>query len=504
MTKVQINDNIKDGYSLKEVFDSKIGYTYDDLIILPGYIDFSSDEIDLTSHLTKRIQLKVPFVSSPMDTVTESSLAIQLSLQGGIGIIHCNCSIEKQIEEVRKVKRYNNGFIDNPIVLGENQILADIHKAYNEYNYSSFPITKDGKLGSKIVGIINRKDIDFVTNMEIKISQVMNTDFVVSSNKIELSEVNEIFKTCNQSLLPIVSEGNILCSVVCRRDLRNIIEYPLASKNKKTKQLLVGAAISTHSDFKDRSTKLIEAGVDVIVVDSAQGSSSYQLNVIKWLKENYPDIDVIGGNIVSQRQAKILIEAGVDGIRVGMGIGSICTTQKVCGVGRAQATAVYKISCIASKYGVPIIADGGISSMGHIVKSLCLGANCVMMGSLFAGADEAPGDYIYKNGIRIKKYRGMGSLEAFTQSQSSSARYLSKDSDVRIAQGVSGYVASKGSIKRYVPYLVKGVKLGLQDIGVKNIKSIKKLVDEEKILFELRSFAAMKEGNVHDLLGYEE
>tara|TARA_Y100001970_G_scaffold206712_1_gene251737 strand:- start:4136 stop:5623 length:1488 start_codon:yes stop_codon:yes gene_type:complete len=490
-----------DGCNLKELFNSKIGYTYDDIIILPNFINFSSNDVDLTSQLTKNISLKTPFVSSPMDTVTESELAIHMALQGGIGIIHCNCSIEKQVSEVRKVKRFNNGFIDDPIILSPNNTLADIHNTYNKYNYSSFPITENGKLGSKIVGIINRKDIDFVKDLDIQISTMMERVFVTGSEKTELTSANNLFKKHNQSLLPIVNENNELLSIVCRKDLRNIVEYPLASKNTNTKQLLVGAAITTHADFKERASKLIQSGVDVLVIDSAQGCSIYQLNVIKWLKTNYPQIDIIGGNVVSQKQARILLEAGVDSLRVGMGIGSICTTQKVCGVGRAQGTAVYKVSQLASEYGVPIIADGGISSMGHIVKAFALGASCVMMGSMFAGTDEAPGEYIYKNNMRLKKYRGMGSLEAFSESNSSIARYLNTtQSNIRVAQGVSGYVSSKGSIKKYVPYLVKGVKIGLQDIGIQYLKDIREKSNNGELRFELRSIAAMREGNIHDLI----
>ncbi|MAF14088.1 MAG: IMP dehydrogenase [Parcubacteria group bacterium] len=494
-------------HTLSDIFNGCIGYTYDDIILLPGYIGFSSKDVDLTSPLTKNIRLKVPLVSSPMDTVTESKMAIQMALQGGIGIVHCNCSIDQQVDEIKKVKRFNNGFIYNPIVLSPSDTIADIHKAYNQYHYSSFPITEDGKVGSKLIGIIDQSSIDFINDTTLPLSNIMVISFATANHTVKLHIANDILKrNPQQSLLPIVNDNHELHAILCRKDLRNIRTYPLASKNWKTKQLLVGAAISTHQDARERATRLVKGGVDVIVVDSAQGCSFYQLEVIQWLKHKFPDIDVIGGNVVTQKQAQYLIDAGVDGLRVGMGIGSICTTQSVCGVGRAQGTAVYRVAQLASAYGIPVIADGGITSIGHIVKALAIGASTVMMGSMFAGTDEAPGNYILKNGARLKKYRGMGSLEAFKASESAMARYLPSlskspphSSDVQIAQGVSGYVASKGSLQDYMPYLRKGLQIGLQDIGVQCCQDLKHLTDTGEVCFELRSMAAMREGDVHHL-----
>ncbi len=490
-----------DGIDANTLFNNITGYTYNDLILLPGYIDFCVDDILLKTKLTKNISLNSPIISSPMDTVTEHKMAINMALQGGIGIIHCNNTIEEQVEQVKKVKRYNNGFINNPIVLSKNNTVLDAKDAHEKYGFSGYPITENGRINSRLVGLITNRDIDWITDMNTKLVDVMTTKLITARRGCSLKEAYDILIKKKISRLPIVNENYELVSLISRKDLINNYEFPLASKSSNTKQLLVGAAISTHNRDKKRVDDLAEVGVDLFVIDSAQGSSIYQIDMITYIKSSYPNIDVIGGNVVTTQQAKILINAGVDGLRVGMGIGSICTTQEVCGVGRPQASAIYNVAKYACRYNIPIIADGGISNIGHIIKALSLGASTVMMGSMLAGTDESPGEYIYKNGIRVKKYRGMGSIEAMKKK--SGERYMYTDKNIKVAQGVSGLVVGKGSIKKYIPYILQGIKHGFQDIGCKSISDIHKNMYGNKIRYEIRSIPAQKEGDIHHLYSYE-
>ena len=485
--------------SSERIFNTVNGYTYDDICICPGYINFSVDDVKLNSKLTNKITLNIPIVSSPMDTVTLSEMCIGLALNGGLGIIHCNNSIEEQVEEVKKVKRFNNGFIDNPITFSPNNTIQDLIniKKKNNYSFSSFPICEDG-LGSKLLGTISRRDTDFVDDLNTKLGDLMVSDNIVGVNCKSLTEANEILKKYKVNLLPIVDDDYNLISLVCRKDLRNKLDYPNAIKNDK-KQLMVGCAISTRN-YKERVEKLIEADVDILLIDSAQGNSIYQLECLKWIKNNF-DIDVIAGNVVTEKQAKNLIEAGCDCLRVGMGVGSICTTQSVLACGRAQASAVYNV---AKSSNVPIIADGGIRGSGDIIKALSLGANIVMCGSLLAGCDESAGSFIYRNGVKIKKYRGMGSLDAMNKKNSSSKdRYLDNN-DIFIPQGVTGFIDSKGSLNEFIPFLMKSVKLGLQDIGCIDIETLHKDNKEGKILYEIRTANSFRESQVHSLLSYNE
>ena len=499
--KTKINYNcMSNSKNIDQLFNIPYSYAYDDIIFLPDFIDFTMDNISLETNITKNIKIKIPLVSSPMDTVTESSMAIKMALLGGLGIIHCNNTVLEQAEEVRKVKRFNNGFITNPIVFNKEDTIQDVINVKETLNFSGFPITEDGKIGSRLCGLVCNRDIDFISDKTTKLKDIMTTDLVCGDEGITLEEATNILLKNKKSRLPIINKDKQLVSLVCRKDIINNKQYPLASKDKK-KQLLVGAAVSTSKGFEKRVDALVEAGVDILVVDSSQGNSIFQINTIKYIKDNYKNIDVIGGNVVTKEQCINLLYTGIDAIRVGMGIGSICTTQSVCGVGRGQASAVYHVAKYSNDFNIPVIADGGISNSGHIIKALALGASTVMMGSLLAGTDESPGDYFYKDGIRLKKYRGMGSLAALKNDKCD--RYLIDNSAIKVAQGVSGEVVGKGSLDKHLSYLLKGVKHGLQNLGSENIETLKKKVRTNIIGTEIRTPNAQAEGNVHNLYSYQ-
>ena len=489
-----------DGFSASEIFNDKIGYTYDDFIILPHFIYTDLNSITLDTKLTRNITLKRPLVSSPMDTVTESKMAIGLALQGGIGIIHCNNTIAEQVEEVRKVKRFNNGFIYDPIVFSPDNTVSDIINAKRQYGFNGYPITIDGKLGSKLVGIVSKKDLDLEDEDTLIKTVMTSREKMICGyeNECDLNKAHGILKKQKISKLPIVDENDNLIALICRKDLIMKTKYPFASYNKEGTSLLVGAAVSTHNRDEIRVDKLIEIGIDVIVIDAAQGCSKYQISMIDYIKNKSSNVDVICGNVVTKDQASILIINGADALRVGMGSGSICTTQNVCGVGRPQATAIYQVANYCKSKGVPVIADGGIRATGDIIKALSIGASTVMLGSMLAGTDEAPGEYIYDvNGSRLKKYRGMGSLEAINKG--SGDRYLI-DSNIKIAQGVSGRVSAKGALNNYIPKLIQSIKHGIQDIGYNSIIDLRNHL--ENVQLQLRTVQGQKEGNVHDLYDY--
>eukprot|EP00403_Amphidinium_massartii_P024628 CAMPEP_0178404698 /NCGR_PEP_ID=MMETSP0689_2-20121128/18020_1 /TAXON_ID=160604 /ORGANISM="Amphidinium massartii, Strain CS-259" /LENGTH=526 /DNA_ID=CAMNT_0020025695 /DNA_START=35 /DNA_END=1615 /DNA_ORIENTATION=- len=502
-------DDLVDGHSAADIFNtqgpnaSRTGYTYDDLILLPGQIDFGLHDVQLTSRFSKTITLRTPVVSSPMDTVTESRMAIAMALQGGLGIIHTNLSIDDQVKEVTKVKKYKSGFIVDPVCIRPDMLLSDLDMLRAQCGFTGFPVTEDGAMGSTLLGLVTKRDTDFVPNRSsVTVEQVMTPakDLITAGEGVELVAANATLKESKKGKLPIVTKDGKITAIIARKDLTKNAEFPLATKDEQ-KRLRVAAAIGTRPQDKDRVKLLHAAGVDAIVIDSSQGDSTFQHDMIKWIKQEFPELQVIAGNVVTKRQAKHLIDCGADGLRVGMGIGSICTTQEVCACGRAQASAVYNVAKLASKYDVPIIADGGISSPGHVVKALCIGAGVAMCGSMLAGTEESPGDYFYQNGVRLKRYRGMGSVEAMKKG--SDDRYFGTMSQLKVAQGVSGSVQDKGSIHNYLPYLAQGLKHGLQDLGVSSVADLPQKLHGGELRFELRSAAAQREGGVHGLHSFE-
>jgi IMP dehydrogenase len=479
-----------------------IGSAYDDFIVLPGHIDFAVHEVSLATQLTRKLALRAPIVSSPMDTVTESDMAIHMALLGGIGILHSNNTVEEQAAQVRKVKRFENGFITDPICLSADHTVADVLAIRARHGFSSIPITQDGKPGSRLIGLVTNRDLDLEPDPRRRLGELMSKDLLWARQGVTLDEANEVLRRSKKGKLPIVDAEGRLVALVTRRDLLKNRQFPDASKDRLTKRLKVGAAVSTREEDKERIGALAEAGVDVIVLDSAQGDSIYQHQMLRWIKKHHPSVEVIGGNVVTTRQARALIDCGADGLRVGMGPGSICITQETMAVGRAQATAVFHVAAAADEVGVPVIADGGCRTIGDIAKALACGGSTAMLGSMLAGTKEAPGEYFYEDGVRVKRYRGMASLEAMEKG--GGKRYFADREKIRVAQGVSGTVVDKGSLLDYLPYILQGLRHSLQDMGCRDLATLHEHLRQGELRFEKRTPAAQREGGVHGLKSYTE
>lgn len=493
-----------DGFTGEALFSQGFCYTYDDVIFHPGFIDFAADQVDLSTRVSKNISIRTPLVSSPMDTVTESEMAIAMAEVGGMGFLHYNMSLEEQINHAKIVKSHNAGYVSNPAILSPNSTISDLDELRSSRGFTSACITESGLSRAPLLGLVTTRDVDLIRDRSTPLSEVMTatSDLVLGFSAKSLKENESILIESKRGKLPIVDENGCLIGLLTRVNVKEYLNRPpsgLPSLDTSGK-LLCGAAIGTRDTDRIRAQSLADTGVNAIILDSSQGDSIYQLEMIKFLKNNVPSVDIIAGNVVTQHQARRLLEAGADGLRVGMGSGSICTTQEVCAVGRGQATAVYKVDQIAKQFDVPIIADGGIQNSGHIVKALTLGGSVAMCGSMFSGSTEAPGHYFYQDGVRVKKYRGMGSLDAMKKG--SDSRYLSETGHLKIAQGVSGTVRDKGSVRTMIPYLIHGVKQGFQDLGVDSVGKAHAALSAGTMTMEVRSGAAQQEGGIHDMHSY--
>ncbi len=464
------------------------GITFDDVLLIPGYSQVIPNQVDLSTWLTKKIKLNIPMMSAGMDTVTEHRMAIAMARQGGIGIIHKNMSIEAQAEEVDKVKRSENGVITNPFSLTAEHTLADADALMGKFRISGVPITE----GKKLVGIITNRDLKFETDMTKKIKESMTSENLVTAREgITLEEAKQILARERKEKLPIVDENYNLVGLITIKDIEKAIKYPLAAKDAQGR-LLCGAGVGITANVLDRVKALVEAKVDVIVLDSAHGHSENVIRCVKMIREAYPDLDIIAGNVATGEAARALIEAGASAIKVGIGPGSICTTRIVAGIGVPQISAVMDCYAVAKEYGVPIIADGGIKYSGDITKAIAAGANVCMMGSMFAGCDESPGEFELFQGRKYKVYRGMGSIAAMENG--SKDRYFQADAKKLVPEGVEGRVAYKGTVEDTVFQLLGGLRSGMGYCGTPTIEELK-----EKGKFVKISAASLKESHPHDI-----
>lgn len=464
------------------------GITFDDVLLVPQYSEVTPNMIDLTTHLTKKIQLNIPMMSAGMDTVTEHRMAIAIARQGGIGIIHKNMSIEAQAEEVDKVKRSEYGVITDPFYLSPEHTLEDANALMAKFRISGVPITE----GRKLVGIITNRDLKFEEDFSRKIREVMTSKNLVTAKEgVTLAEAKKILAKARVEKLPIVDDDFNLKGLITIKDIEKQIKYPLSAKDEQGR-LLCGAAVGITKNVMDRVTALVNAKVDCIVIDSAHGHSKNIITTLKEIKAAYPDLQVIVGNVATGEATKALIEAGADAVKIGIGPGSICTTRVVAGIGVPQVSAVMDCYEAAKPYGVPIIADGGIKYSGDMTKALAAGASVCMMGSMFAGCDEAPGEFELYQGRKYKVYRGMGSIAAMENG--SKDRYFQTEAKKLVPEGVEGRVAYKGTVEDTVFQLMGGLRSGMGYCGTRTIEELK-----ENGRFVKISAASLKESHPHDI-----
>ena len=464
------------------------GITFDDVLLVPGYSQVVPNQVDVSTQLTASIRLNIPLMSAGMDTVTEHRMAIAMARQGGIGIIHKNMSIEAQAEEVDMVKRSENGVITDPFSLTAEHTLADADALMHKFHISGVPITE----GKKLVGIITNRDLKFVEDMTLLIRDRMTSEGLITAREgITLEEAKKILSEARKEKLPIVDEQGNLKGLITIKDIEKQIKYPDSAKDSQGR-LLCGAAVGITANLLDRVEALVEAQVDAIVLDSAHGHSENVMRAVRMVKDAYPDLQVIAGNVATEKGTRDLIEAGVDAVKVGIGPGSICTTRIVAGIGVPQITAVMDCARGAAGTDVPIIADGGIKYSGDITKALAAGAGVCMMGSIFAGCDESPGEFELYQGRKYKVYRGMGSLAAMENG--SKDRYFQENAKKLVPEGVEGRVAYKGLVADEVFQLVGGIRAGMGYCGAANIDEL-----HSKGSFIKISAASLKESHPHDI-----
>jgi IMP dehydrogenase len=467
-----------------------VGLTFDDVLLIPAESAVLPRDIDVSTRLTERIKLNIPLVSAAMDTVTESKTAIAMAQEGGIGIVHRNLSVAAQASEVEKVKKFESGMISEPITVAPDQKISDAQEIMKLYGISGLPVTKNGRL----VGILTNRDLRFEKRLERSVSEVMTKDHLVTVRPgVGLDEAKELLHQHRIEKLLVVDDEFRLKGLITVKDIEKKIQYPNACKDERGR-LRVGAAVGV-ADWEERVESLVRAGVDLIAVDTAHGHSKNVIDVVGSIRRRYPDLDLSGGNVATDEGTTALIQAGVNVVKVGVGPGSICTTRIVSGVGVPQITAIGSCAKAAARHNVPIIADGGIKYSGDITKALAAGANSVMIGSLFAGTEESPGEMILYQGRTYKSYRGMGSLGAM--GQGSRDRYGQadvKDSNKLVPEGIEGQVPYKGSLSFNIHQLVGGLRAGMGYLGAKDIQAL-----YAKAKFMQITAAALKEGHVHDV-----
>ncbi len=466
----------------------KQAYTFDDVLLVPNKSEVLPREVSLKTKLTKKITLNIPLLSAGMDTVTESKMAIAIAREGGIGIIHKNMTIAEQAKEVDRVKRQENGVITDPIFLSPEQTLQDAENLMAQYRISGVPITVDGKL----VGILTNRDTTFETDYSKKIGDVMTKENLVTApENTTLEEAKELLKTHKIEKLPLVDKEGFLKGLITIKDIEKTKAFPNAAKDEKGR-LLCGAAVGVTGDMMERVKALVEAKVDVITLDTAHGHSKGVLDAVSQIKSVYPELQIIAGNVATAEATEDLIKAGADCVKVGIGPGSICTTRVVAGVGVPQLTAVMDCVEVARKYGVPVIADGGIKYSGDIVKAMAAGAGAVMMGSLFAGCEEAPGEIEIYQGRSYKVYRGMGSLAAMACG--SKDRYFQEGNKKLVPEGVEGRIAYKGLVADTIFQLIGGIRSGMGYLGSKDFETL-----YETATFVVQTANGLRESHPHDI-----
>jgi len=466
----------------------KQAYTFDDVLLVPQKSDVLPREVDLSTYLTKKIKLNIPIMSAGMDTVTESKMAIAMAREGGIGIIHKNMSIEQQAQEVDRVKRSEHGVITNPFHLSPEHTLQDADTLMGRYRISGVPIVE----GTKLVGIITNRDIRFEKDYSKKIKEVMTSkNLITAPVGTTIKDAEQILRKYKIEKLPLVDDDFNLKGLITIKDIEKAEKFPNSAKDEKGR-LLAGAALGVTSDMLERAEALVNAGVDVVVIDTAHGHSEGVISSVRKLKEKFPDLQVIAGNVATAEATRDLILAGADCIKVGIGPGSICTTRVVAGVGVPQLTAVMDCAEEAAKYGIPVIADGGIKYSGDAVKALAAGASVVMLGSMLAGCEESPGEEELYQGRKFKVYRGMGSIGAMQCG--SKDRYFQEGNKKLVPEGIEGRVPYKGTVSDTIFQLVGGIRSGMGYNGARTIKEL-----GEKAVFVVQTSAGLRESHPHDV-----
>ena len=464
--------------------------TFDDVLLVPSYSEVLPNQVSLKSRLTDKISLNVPIVSAAMDTVTEADLAIALARVGGLGFIHKNMTIEEQAAQVNSVKRSENGMIADPVTLSKDHTLVEAKALMTNYKISGLPVVDKNNY---LIGIITNRDVKYQENLDIKVEEIMTKENLITSDKnTNLEKAKEILLKNRIEKLPIVDKKNKLVGLITIKDIDNQLEYPNANKDQNGR-LIVGAGVGVGEDTIERITALVKAGVDIVAIDSAHGHSKGVLDKISEIRKTFPDLDIVGGNIVTADAAKDLIKAGANVLKVGVGPGSICTTRVVAGVGVPQLSAIYNVYEFAKKKNVAVIADGGIKLSGDIVKAIASGAGAVMLGSLLAGTDEAPGEEIIFQGRKFKSYQGMGSLSAMKRG--GKERYFQSEAKKFVPEGIEGRVPHKGKLEDVIFQLTGGLRAGMGYCGAKDIEALQK--DSKLVMI---TGSGLKESHPHDVI----